>query len=148
VDPIPQLDAEPTVPEIIHELIELTKNELTAKITATMTKEPLDCVPTAGLPGDGVDNNCNGVADDNRIMRTKLTLVGITTRTASALRRSLDPLRLSRCPVLLIVPLQQSLVPLSSTRDSMAVLKRGRLLQSRMSHKLIIIRSKTAEMAY
>jgi hypothetical protein len=66
VDPIPQLDAEPTVPEIIHELIELTKNELTAKITATMTKEPLDCVPTAGLPGDGVDNNCNGVADDNR----------------------------------------------------------------------------------
>jgi hypothetical protein len=55
-----------TVPGIIQELIKVTKNALADKITGTMTKEPVDCVPEAGLPGDGVDNNCNGVADDNK----------------------------------------------------------------------------------
>jgi hypothetical protein len=54
------------VPGIIQELIKVTKDALAAKITETMTKEPVDCVLTPGRPGDGVDNNCNGVADDNK----------------------------------------------------------------------------------
>ncbi|CAB9515138.1 expressed unknown protein [Seminavis robusta] len=46
-------------------LIQTTKKALIDEITKFMTKEPTDCIATAGYPADGVDNDCDSLIDED-----------------------------------------------------------------------------------
>lgn len=56
------------------------KEELANHITSAMNREPVSCTPTPGPPGDGIDNDCNSLIDDNTFCNYDDGVNGIFTK--------------------------------------------------------------------